>query len=167
MPESCPRRAHVLHYDIDLLAADTESGREMCKTNNKDRGFTLIETMIVIAIIGVLAAIALPAYQSYMVRAKLAEPLAKLGAQAANRRSRRVVGLMRVTITALVAAGACAFTSAPGLRTALLPTPFTAARRRRDTCRRAKDDDDAVEDEPDDDAAMRKAKTLARLQKSF
>ena len=53
---------------------------------------------------------------------------------------------MRVTITALVAAGACAFTSAPGLRTALLPTPFTAARRRRDTCRRAKDDDDAVED---------------------
>ena len=28
-------------------------------------------------------------------------------------------------------------------------------------------DDDAVEDEPDDDAAMRKAKTLARLQKSF
>ena len=74
------------------------------------------------------------------------EPLAKLGAQAANRRSRRVVGLMRVTITALVAAGACAFTSAPGLRTALLPTPFTAARRRRDTCRRAKDDDDAVED---------------------
>ncbi len=45
----------------------------------KSGGFTLIETMIVIAIIGILAAIALPAYQSYMVRAKLAEPLAKLG----------------------------------------------------------------------------------------
>ena len=58
---------------------------------------------------------------------------------------------MRVTITALVAAGAGAFTSAPGRHPALLPTPFTAepaaTRRRRGTCRRAKDDDDdAVED---------------------
>lgn len=46
---------------------------------NAQKGFTLIELMIVIAIIGILAAIALPAYQDYTVRARVTEAMTVAG----------------------------------------------------------------------------------------
>ena len=63
------------------------------------KGFTLIELMIVVAIIGILAAIALPAYQDYTKRAKMSEAI--LAASAC-----------RTTITEIYQSGSSA--SAPG-----------------------------------------------------
>ena len=75
-------------------------------TTKKYQGFTLIELMIVIAILGILVAIALPAYQDYTVRARVSEAVAQTApAKLAVAETASSQGILATSVSTNAAAG--------------------------------------------------------------
>ena len=95
----------------------------MPSLNKKDKGFTLIEMMIVVAIIGILAAIAYPSYQRYVIKTKRTDMMTEMQNIASEIESRK---LAQGSYSAISAAVKTSFATAyPRQGTALYDVTIT------------------------------------------
>ena len=90
-----------------------------------NKGFTLIELMIVVAIIGILAAIAYPSYENYIVKSKRADMMTELQNVASNLQSEKLAqgSYAKVVTTGLV--GEYPRQGTPLYEVTITPSPLT------------------------------------------
>lgn len=94
--------------------------------NNRQNGFTLIELMIAMAIVGILAIFAVPAYQDYVIRTKITDPFVTVsGAKAAIYEHFSSEGEMPDASSALANDVKLALLRLPAVQTALSSSPST------------------------------------------